>query len=244
MPTSWRSRLLIGLAVLAAVVGLFFAVRALSSGSDADVASQTPEPSESASPSEEPVAQPKPFRVEILSVKGEAIDSTNMFGRKPGRPPAAVKRAAEKAGETLQRYLNAAFVEPRSRFTQGPIALLLTDHARLALDDRDRRALGADGPMIAGGTTISANARASVLYEGNRPHAVKLRYAARMSIIYVDRPARMTQTGTLVFRRLRNGSWRADLADVQLSLPEAPPEKPSEEPSEATGEEPTEGVTP
>ena len=226
-------------------------MRALSSDSSPDeVASQTPapSPSESATPSESEasVAQPKPFRVEILSARGEAIDSTNMFGRRPGKPPPAVKRAAEKAGTALENYLNAAFVDPSSRFTRGPIARLLTDNARRALDERDRRALGAEGPEIAGGTTISAKARAVVLYDGNRPHAVTLRYMAKMSIIYVDRPARMTQSGTLVFRQLNNGSWLADLADVQLSLPAPPPKEPADEPTEAstgTSEEPSETTT-
>lgn len=238
MPTSWGSRLLIGLVVVAAAVGLFFAMRALNSGSQpAEVASQTP------APTEEPVPQPKPFRVEILSARGEAIDSTNMFGRDPGRPPPAVKRAAGKAGKTLQAYLNAAFVDPSSRFTRGPIARLLTDNARQSLDDRDRRALGMGGPEIAGGTTISAKARAVVLYNGKRPHAVTLRYTAKMSIIHVDQPARMTQSGMLVFRQLNNGSWRADLANVKLSLPKAP-KNPRNEPSEAASGEPTEGAAP
>ena len=245
MPTSWRSRLPIGLAVLAVAVGLFFVMRSLS-GDSAEVA-PTPEPSESATPSEEPVAQPKPFRVKILSAKGTPVDGRNMFGRKPGKPPAAVRQAAGAAGKTLERYLNAAFVNRKTRFTPRPLEILLTDNAARSLDARDRRALGSDGPTIKGGTTMLARARAVVLYKGDRAHAVTLTYTAKMRIVQTDKPELLTQSGTLVLRRSGNGTWRADLADVELSLPARPAEKPAGESSETSSEdteEPTEGVTP
>lgn len=188
----------------------------------ADVASETPtsaatESATAAAARQFP--QPKKFRVEVLSARAEEVDSTNMFGRKPDRRPKVVKRAAGKAALALQKYLNRVFVLPDSRFSRGPLRGFLTDNARAALDDRDRRALGADGPAIVGGTTISAKARAVVIYDGNRPFAVTLRYAAKMSIIQRDTPDRLTQSGTIVLRQV-NKAWRADLVDVKLSLPD------------------------
>src|SRR5687768_4128663 len=94
MPTSWPMRLLLALVILVTVIGAVVVVRSLSTTPPAEVAeSPTPEPSETPTPAPQ-VAQPKPFRVEVLSAKGEAIDGANMFGRRGERRPPVVRRAS------------------------------------------------------------------------------------------------------------------------------------------------------
>lgn len=242
MPTSRRSRLILGLVVVAAVAGLFFVMRSLSTGNPGVAVIHEPAPSASPTEPKEPkepkpqFAQPKRFRVEIVSANGQPIDSTNMFGRKPQQNRKVVKKAAKFAGRSLQRYLNSVFVVPSTRFTGKPLKPLLTNNARKALRNKDRRALGAKGPKILGGKTVSAKARAAVVYEGNRPFAVTLRYAAKMNIIQTPagKPQRMSQSGTMVFRQVGSSGWRADMIDVRLALPRRP----------KAGQQPSEGATP
>lgn len=236
MPTSWPLRLLLALAVVGTATGGVLIVRSMSTApppADEVAVSETPPtPSESAPPAAPEFAQPKDFRVTVTSSKGEPIDSTNMFGRRQDRRRSVVKNASKFAALTLERYLNEAFVDPRTRFTAAAIKPLLTEQARKALRDADRRALGAEGPEILGGKTVSAKARTVVLYRSSQPYAVTLTYTAKMNIIQVDKAQRMTQTGTMVFKKMGSGGWRADFVDVRLSLPPRPKVPPKPQPSE------------
>lgn len=221
MPATRRSRITIGVAVLVVAGGLFALVRA---GSNDPTATAMPPPSPtevaSATPSPKPRApRPEPFRVKLAKVEGQSLRSSNLFGRGPDNRPKAAKKAAKKATGALQRYLNAAFVNEKSRFTAKPIKRLLTTKAFDQLPRRQRKALGLKGPAYDGARTRKARAVATVLHLGDRVHGVTLEYTASMKIIRkgVGRP--LHQTGTMVFVRGPQG-WRADSIDVRLTLPD------------------------
>lgn len=250
MPTTGRSRLLIGLVVLAAAAGVFFAVRALNSDSPppqsvAPSIAPSTSASASASPSAEPtaaaVAQPKPFKVRIRAVRGEVLDSSNMYGRRPDVRVKNIRMSVRRAARALERYLNTQFVAPNTRQTQRPIRALLSGDAQKQLTPRDRRALGMGKPRIEGGRTIAANTVAIALYEGSRPYAVTLRYTARMQVVVAGGgKQRLSQSGTMVLRPTAQGPWRADMVDVSLSLrpvrAKPKPAAPSTEPAGAGSE--------
>ena len=239
MATTGRSRLLLGLVVLAAAAGLFFAVRALSSSAPQQAGAPTASPTPSAEPRERKVAQPSRFKVKIRAVRGEVLDSSNMYGRRPDVRVKNIRRSVRRAARSLERYLNTQFVAPKTRQSRGPMRALLSGDAQRQLTPRARKALGLGGPRIAGGRTIAANANAVALYEGTQAYAVTLRYTARMRVVLGGGAAkRLSQSGTMVFRPTRAGPWRADMVDVALTWRPAPQKK--QKPA-ATG---SEGSTP
>lgn len=223
MATTGRSRLLIGLVVLAAAAGLFFGVRALSSSSSPAAA---PSPTASAEPREPKVVQPRPFKVRIRSVRGEVLDSSNMYGRRPDVRVKNIRLSTRRAARALERYLNTQFVARKTRQSRGPMRALLSGEAQRQLTPRDRKALGLGGPRIAGGRSIAANATAVALYEGTQAYAVTLRYTARMNVDLASGKAkRLSQSGVMVLRPTRAGPWRADMVDVSLTWRPAPQKK-------------------
>lgn len=238
MPSIRRSHLVIGLAVLLAAVGLFFAVRAMSGGEPA----AAPAPSEpAASPSPDPGAQP--FQLKIAGARGVRIDSSNLYGREAPEKPDVVKDAATRAGEELQRYLNAQFIDPKTRFTEQPLRELFTPLAFSTLDKDDRAALGVSSLKVLGGEDSKATARATVMHLGDDPYAVTLKYRATTKLILSDdKPHPVVQEGTMVFAPVEGGGWRADMADVRLSLPDAPKQKKPVQPQPS--QEPTEEASP
>ena len=217
MPTSWRSRALLALAVLAAVVGAVLVVRALTASDPAPAPSPTP--TATASPTEAAQPQPEPFSVKVKRRRGQPVDNQLLFGRKPDNRRAAVLRGSKAAVGALERYLNAAFVNEKTRWTKAPLAKLLTPRGRQALTPRARRALGENGPEVAGGRTRGATARVVVMHQHSTLVAATVRYTARLQIIRGDnKPEPVVQRGEMVFVPVRGG-WRADMVDVELTLP-------------------------
>ena len=196
-------------------------------------ASATP----SAAPADPVIAQPRPFKVRIRAVRGEVLDSSNMYGRRPDVRVKNIRLSVRRAARALERYLNTQFVGPKTRQTARPIQTLLSGDAQKQLTPRDRRALGMGKPAIAGGRTIAANTTAVALYEGARPYAVTLRYTARMNVVLAngDRK-RLSQSGTMVLRPTGTGPWRADMVDVALTWRPAPQNKPKPKPTAAASE--------
>lgn len=240
MPTTGRSRLLLGLVVLAAAAGLFLAVRALSSPS-APIAAPTASPTVTSTPSPEPrqaaVRQPKRFQVRIRAVRGMALDSSNMYGRRPDVRVKNIRLSVRRAARALERYLNTQFVAPKTRQTARPIRALLSGDAQKRLTPRDRRALGMGKPRITGGRTIAANTTAVALYEGTRAYAVTLRYTARMDVVLPNGTTqRLSQSGTMVLQPTKAGPWRADMVDVSLARRPAPQKKAKPHPSAPASE--------
>ena len=243
MPSARPPRLVLGLVVLAAAAG-FFALRALSSDSTpfaAPTPSESPTDPPSADPAPRRIGQPEKFRVRLLSRRGEVLDASNMYGRPQDRRSRNVSLSSRRAAAALQRYLNIQFVGPKTRQTAQGYRQLLSGQARRRLRPRDRRALGLGGPETLGGTTIAANARAVVVYEGSRAYAVTLQYTARMNVVLADdRRQRLTQSGTMVLVPTSKGRWRADMVDVRLTRRALPPHGAAPAPTEpAAAESPT-----
>lgn len=230
MPTTWRSRVLLGLAVTAAVVAIVLLTRGMQTA--AEVAPPTPTPTPS--PTEEAVAQPVPFRVRVTQIGQQPMDTNRLYGRTPVRRPPAARRAARRAATALQRYLNRAFVAEDTRFTNAAMNRLLTRQGANALTRRDRRALGAQPLEIAGGTTRPVRARAIVLHDRGDVVAVSLRYRARMNVVFDDGTrGPLVQRGAMVFVPTDNG-WRADMVDVRLRRPRPPAAPADDEPTQGT----------
>lgn len=213
---------MIALALLVVVVGAVLGVRALTP-TDGTTAAPTESP-KAAKPAKPAIAQPKPFRVVVKGLRGEPIDNAMLFGNRPDTRPPVVKRAGRKAAAALRRYLNAAFVARKTRFTDAPLKPLLTQRAFAMLTPKARAALAARGPKIDGGKSGRAVARGTVLYDHGTPLAVTLRYRAPLRTERNGRTRRLVQRGTMVFIRA-DGSWQADQVDVELADPRADAKK-------------------
>ncbi|MDQ3538933.1 MAG: hypothetical protein M3415_09095 [Actinomycetota bacterium] len=157
--------------------------------------------------------------VQITRIRDEPQTNSGLRGRKPQPGPGikrAVRRAAHREVGRLQRYLNAAFVDPRTRGTRAPLQALLSRRARRLLGFRDLRALTLrGGPPIQGGRSNRAHARVVVLHAGSRITAVTVTYDARMRLLRSGTLQRLRQEGSLVFVP-RAGRWRADYVAVRL----------------------------
>lgn len=197
------------------MVGLFFLVRSVTAD-DTRIAASTPPASRA--PARASIPQPKPFRVAVVSARGQPVDSSNLYGRRPRPRRRVVKHAARGAARVLERYLNAQFVRSGSRFTHRPLRKLLSHQARKELRKSDRAALGVAKLKVRGGRRGAAKVRAVVLHRGTKPYAVTLRYRAKIKLIVRKKPQALVQRGSMVFARTRQG-WRADMVDVRLSLP-------------------------
>lgn len=220
MPTSTRSRALLALGLAVVLIGAFLGIRAVSRGDEPVAAPPSQSPSAAASPQPPAeIPQPKPFVVKVQRRSGGALDSSNMFGRKRDVRPGAVRRGSRGAIRSLQRYLNGAFVRPQTRFTQAPIRQLLTKDAYRLLSPAGRKALGQGGPKFKGGTTSFARARVRVLFRGPTTISATVRYRARLNAILPQGRQPMISTGVLVFVP-SGGSWKADMAEVQLLRPD------------------------
>lgn len=217
MSTSKRSGALLvlgGAAVLAAVV---LGILALNRAEAPIVAP----PSPSATPQPAPRPQPSPFDVALRSVGVQETGNGRIYRKRAGNTRRGARRPARAAVKELTRYLNAALVNPRTRFTNGPVNRLLTGDAEQEMNRRGRRALGVGAPPILGGRTGKARARAVVLYDGKTAHAVTVKYRARMNVLVpgASRRQLLRQRGVMVFVPTRAG-WRADMVDVRSTLPQ------------------------
>ena len=202
-----------GAAVLAAaVLGVLSLTR-----DDAPVAPSPITPS----PTPARVVQvPKPFDLELRAVAVREMGNGGIFRRRPGNTRRGARKHARAAVAELNRYLDAALVDPSSRFTRHPVDRLLTGRAEQELSRRGRRALGVGAPPIMGGRTGKAKARAVVLYDGKHAHAVTVKYSARMKVAVAGASKRrpLRQRGVMVFVPTSRG-WRADMVDVRTDLP-------------------------
>lgn len=200
-----------------AVAGLF-GMRAVLGNQPTVVPSPTP--TVTPSPTPPPPPQPEPFTVEIRSIRAQTMGNGRIFNRPDGKRTKAVGRTGRRAVRALERYLNAAFVDPTTRFTEDAFDGVFTPRAAETMRKRDRKALGVDLPPIVGGTTRKATARAIVLHRGGSVYAVTVKFRAAMDVLLAGAdPQRLQQRGSMVFIRTANG-WRADMADVQLRVPQ------------------------
>lgn len=205
-----------GAVVVAAVV---LAVLALTRDEAPVVAPPTIAPSPTATAA--PQVQPEPFKVTLRGVGVQTMGNGWIYRQRPGNSKRGARKPAKAAVAELERYLDAALVDPKTRFSDGPVNRLLTGRAEQQLNRRGRRALGVGAPPITGGRTGKASARAVVLYDGDRAHAVTVTYRARLNVMVPGATKRqpLRQRGVMVFVPTKAG-WRADLVDVRTQLPQ------------------------
>jgi hypothetical protein len=213
----------------------------------------TAQPSPSPSPTPAPRVQPEPFDVTLRGVGVQEMGNGWIYRRRSGNTRKGAAKHARAAVAELNRYLDAALVDPATRFTDGPVNRLLTRRAQQDLNRRGRRALGVGAPEILGGRTGRATARAIVLYDGKNAHAVTVTYRARMNVSVEGARRRqpLEQDGVMMFVPTRAG-WRAEMVDVRTRLPQPGPpgSDPSPSPSppgsdpSATPSPQTSGLTP
>jgi hypothetical protein len=198
-----------------------------------------PSPSPSPSPTAAPRVQPEPFDVTLRAVGVQEMGNGWIYRRRSGNTRKGAAKHARAAVAELNRYLDAALVDPATRFTDRPVNRLLTRRAQQELNRRGRRALGVGAPEILGGRTGRATARAIVLYDGKNAHAVTVTYRARMNVSVEGARRRqpLEQDGVMMFVPTRAG-WRAEMVDVRTRLPQPRPPRPeaSESPSPRTSE--------
>ena len=222
MPQTWRSRLPLIAAVLvaAALVAVVVFVM-LRPGDPATGPSETPTAiaTATAEPSEAALPQPKPFEVNLRKTLASSVEVSNIFGRKPAAGRDVTKTAGDAAAAALQRYLNAMFVTPKSRFSSAAARDLVTQDAWRLIGSTERRALGVGLQDYKGARTRKVNARAVVLFNKTHPHGVTVTYRARLVMLSRDaKPQPVVQQGSIAFVRTSQG-WRAQLVDVHLSGP-------------------------
>jgi hypothetical protein len=201
---------------------------AASCSSGEPVAQPTTEPPQTFEPAPEPEPEPDPeatpFRVALLGVKPLTSSNAAMFGRttEPADGDTADK-AARDVLDVLQTYLDAQFRDADTRLSAAPVEALLTPRALDALDDASRRALGDVDLPVTWTVTGPANARARVLFAGDKVISVAVSYDARLwAAVDEGRDAPLTmlsQRGSLLFTWTPDG-WRADAVDLLLDAPE------------------------
>lgn len=210
-----RSGALLVLGVAAVAAAVVIAVVALTRDQAPIVAPPPPTATPAA-----PEVQPKPFKVSLRKVGVQTMGNGWIFRQRPGNTKRGARRPAKAAIAELERYLDAALVDPDTRFSEQPVKRLLTGRAEKQLNRRGRRAMGVGAPTISGGRTGKAVARAVVLYDGKQAHAVTVTYRARLDVTVSGATKRqaLRQRGVMVFVPTKAG-WRADMVDVRTQLP-------------------------
>jgi hypothetical protein len=203
----------------------------------ADRARATPAPSTpSASPTPDP-ARPEPFSLVIEHIEMAPMGNGEILGvaGQPVRPEVA-ERAVRATREALERYLTAQFADPDTRFTPAPARALLPAGRFDALTPEHRQSLGHLELPAVGIVTGPARGTATVLFEGERVHAVAIEYTARATLVFWDdTEGAITQRGSVVFT---SPHWAVDSFDLTLDAPPLPSRSPSPSPDASAGASP------
>jgi hypothetical protein len=174
-----------------------------------------------------PTAPPSvPFDVAVEVTDVIPMDNDRLFGRDRDVAAAdgAVDTATRAIEAVLQTYLDAEFVTPESRFSDQPLAGLLSQPALEALPTNELAGLGVLGLSVrqVEGEPVLATAR--VLTSDSDPAIVEVRYDAHARVVlHNGAPVPLRQRATMVFVP-DDGGWRAEAVDVELDIPPAPAE--------------------
>lgn len=159
-----------------------------------------------------------PFDVLVDVADVASMDNDVLFGRETAVPRDAVDRATRQVGEVVQRYLDAEFVTAQTRFSDRPLAGLLSRRAVDALTDDSLAGLGALGISVQQVEAEPVTASAQVLTSGSDVVIVTVRYEARAMVVSADGDnAPMVQRATMAFVP-EDGGWRAEAVDAVLDL--------------------------
>jgi hypothetical protein len=159
-----------------------------------------------------------PFEVVVQAAGVASMDNDPLFGRDATIPRDAVDRATRQVGEVVLRYLDAEFVTEQTRFSDRPLAGLLSRRAVDALTDDSLAGLGALGMSVQQVEAEPVTASAQVLTSGSDVVIVTVRYEARATVVSADGDnAPMVQRATMAFVP-EDGGWRAEAVDAVLDL--------------------------
>ncbi len=135
----------------------------------------------------------------------------------------ALNGAADGARAALERYLNAQFVIPESRFGDLAIAALLTPEAAGSATVEQLAALGQIPLRTERSTVLPVSAQALVMIDGAEVISVALRYDASVEVRLDDGAEHvLNQRGEMIMVPHADG-WRASAVDVHLDAPEVSP---------------------
>jgi hypothetical protein len=160
-----------------------------------------------------------PFDVAVEVADVATMDNDELFGKDTAIPDRAVHIATREVDEVLTRYLDAEFVTAQTRFSDGPLADLLSQRASDALSEDDRAGLGALELSAQEVQAEPVAATARVLTSGSDVVIVAVRYDARALVTTHDGDrVPLRQRATMVFVP-EDGGWRAEAINAVLDLP-------------------------
>lgn len=212
------------------------------------------EPQPSTPPPPDP-ANPEPVTLAIERTELASMDNAEILvGTVPSPDEATAKAAVEATRGALERYLNAQFVDPDTRFTPEPARALLQPGIFDMLPAEQKAALGAGHLTVEGVLPRRALGTATVLFESGRAYAVTIDYTLEIDVFLpVAEPTEsehgspseepavarhpLTQKGTVLFTA---PNWAVESFELRVEgtavpSPTPPPAPPPSE-SAPTGE--------
>jgi len=160
-----------------------------------------------------------PFDVTVEISDVASMDNDGLFGQDMVIPEGAAAAASQQVEQTLQAYLDAEFVSPETRFSQQPLADLLSRRALAALPANDTAGLGALEVSVRQVRAEPVGVTARVLTSGSDAAVVVVRYDARAQVVTDDGDTvPLRQRATMVFVP-EGGQWRAEAVNAVLDLP-------------------------
>jgi hypothetical protein len=120
-----------------------------------------------------------PFDVTIEISDAATMDNDGLFGQDVVIPEGVAAAASLQVEQTLQAYLNAEFVTPETRFSDQPLADLLSRRGLAAAPTDDLDGLGVLGVSVQQVRAEPVVVAARVLTSGSDAAAVVVRYDAR-----------------------------------------------------------------
>lgn len=206
---AWWGALLVLLVVAGALA--FLVVRRAPATAPSTPAGPEPDPPQAVT------SVPFDVTVEISDVA--TMDNDGLFGQDMVIPEGAAAAASQQVERTLQDYLDAEFVTPETRFSQQPLADLLSRRALAALPANDTAGLGALEVSVRQVRAEPVGVTAQVLTSGPDAAVVVVRYDARAQVVTDDGDTvPLRQQATMVFVP-EDGQWRAEAVNAVLDLP-------------------------
>lgn len=208
------------------------AVCALAACSGADpVVEPTDEPTVEATatpdePPTEPAVAGDPVTVAVGYVDVQLLDNAVLRGQDQREPAdGVVEDAVEQARAAVERYLTTQFVEPGTRYGDAGHTALLVEGAADDLDEEERRGLGELDLAVTASPVGPFDAQAVVLTDGDDLLSVTMVYDVSFTLDDgTGEEGQLRQHGHLLFPADQPDaeSWRAELLELTLELPEEP----------------------
>lgn len=171
-------------------------------------------------PASAPPVSTRTFDVTVRVADVTTMDNDGVFGRQPPvADDAVVDAAAHDIGGVVAGYLDAVFVTPQTRFTDQPLAALLSGRALEASRAADRAGLGVVDVAVREVEPEPVRLTARMVTSGGDVVLVAVRYDARAQLVTTDGVSGpLHQRARIVFVPGEDG-WRADVVEADLTLP-------------------------